>query len=201
MPELIWNHALVQGWELIDIKGDSLVKSSSEVVFAPLPTPRLSSQSYLELAADLFQKMNLEIGRNTDLKIFDSRQDGFDLIIKGEMTVTKGERKLVLSERRLPSQFLNILKKNQTEVITPGADETKKSFLSRSCQALGINHEAGNFVLPLTATGDISEVGIVLSGMKITPDTGRPFYLADTDPGEVINGYLSQALGILVITY
>ena len=201
MPELIWNHALVQGWELIDIKGDSLIKSSPEGIFTPRPVARLSSQSYLELAADLFQKMNLEIGRNTDLKIFDSRQDGFDLIIKVKMTIAKGEKKLVLSNRQLPNQFLNILKKNYTEVITPGGDETKRSFLSRSCQALGINHETGSFALPLAAKGDMSDLFIILSGIKITPDTGRPFYLTDVDPGEGINGYLSQALGILVITY
>jgi hypothetical protein len=201
MPELIWNHALVQGWELIDIKGDSLIKSSPEGIFTPRPVVRLSSQSYPELAADLFQKMNLEIVRNTDLKIFDSRQDGFDLIIKVKMMIAKGEKKLVLSNRQLPNQFLNILKKNYTEVITPGGDETKRSFLSRSCQALGINHETGSFALPLAAKGDMSDMFIILSGIKITPDSGRPFYLTDVDPGEGINGYLSQALGILVITY
>ena len=201
LPEPIWNQALIQGWKIIEIKGDRLIQPSHEGGSVPRPVARLSSQSYLELAADLFQKMNIEIGRNTDLKIFDARQDGFDLIIKGEMTIAKGENKLVLSNRRLPNQFINILKKNHTEVITPGADETKRSFLSRSCRALGINHETGGFALPLAEKGDLSDVVVILSGMKITPDTGRPFYLTDVDPGEGINGYLSQALGILVITY
>ncbi|MDI9569726.1 MAG: hypothetical protein QM278_03155 [Pseudomonadota bacterium] len=201
LPGPIRRQARAQGWEILDIKDDSLIEPSPEEVYAPRPTAHLSSQSHLEMAADLFQRMNLEIGRNTDLKIFEASREGFDLIIKAEATIARGENRLVLSNRRLPNQFLDILKKRHTEVITPEAQETKTSFLTRSCLALGIDHETGSFSLPLATKGDLSDTVVILSGMKIVPDAGRPFYLTEVDPGEGVSDYLYHTLGVLVITY
>ncbi|HQG34850.1 MAG TPA: LysM peptidoglycan-binding domain-containing protein [Syntrophales bacterium] len=201
LPETIKKYAATQGWEIIETASEKLLSPTPEKSYRPQPVPQLSSSSLPETAGDLFQRLNCTVSRNAPLKIFDSRRDGFDLIIKAEMLISRGEKKLVFFNRRLPNQFLEILKSDNTAVIVPGSGETRRSFLERSCRSLGIVHESGIFLLPLAATGDLSSVSLVLSGIKISPETGSSIYLIENDPGEALNGYLSQALGVLVIRY
>jgi len=201
LPGPIRGYAADNGWEITEISGEKILAPPSDENIAPLPVSRLSRRSFTEMAADLFERLELTATRDAKLKIFDSRRDGFDLTIKAGLQVSRGDRKLIIMDRRLPNQFVSILKTGYTEVIFPHPEETRKSFLERSCRSLGIPIEFGRFTLPLAAQGDSAAGNIVFSGLKIMTDKGGVIYLLAFDPGNGMNGYLAQVLGVPVITY
>ncbi len=189
------------GWEIIEIAGDKILAPPPDENMPPRPVTRLASSSLLETAADLFPRLEFPVTRNTSLKIFDSRRDGFDLIVKADLLVTSGDKKLVIMNRRLPNQFVGILKNSATEAVFPTPGETNSLFLERACRALGILGASGSFTLPLAAKGDLANVSLIFSGMKVATNKGGVVYLIDFDPGERLNGFLTRDMGIPVIKY
>ena len=130
-----------------------------------------------------------------------ARHGGFDLTVKTDLLIARGDKRLIVMERRLPNQFIGILQSGQTEVLHPQTGETRTSFLARFCRAMGLTYVSGPFHLPLATTGDLAAAHISLSGLKITTDKGAVIYLTDFDPGEHLTGYLAQAVGVMVVSY
>ena len=198
---LVKSYASSKGWEILEIAAEKILVPRPDENISPRPAARLSSRSQTEMVADLCRILEVPVTREANLKIFDARKDGFDLTVKADILITRGNKRLVFMERRLPNQFVSILRNGNTEVIYPQAGETRTSFLVRFCRTMGLDCVSDLFNRPLAPTGDMSAAHISFSGLKITNDKGVVIYLTDFDPGEPLNGYLAQAMGVMVVSY
>jgi len=201
LPGLVKSHASGKGWEIVEIAADKILAPRPDENMTPRSAARLSSRSHTEMIVDLCRILEVPTTREASLKIFDTRRDGFDLTVKTDLLIARGDKRLIVMERRLPNQFIGILQSGQTEVLHPQTGETRTSFLARFCRAMGLTYVSGPFHLPLATTGDLAAAHISLSGLKITTDKGAVIYLTDFDPGEHLTGYLAQAVGVMVVSY
>jgi len=198
---LVKSHASGKGWEIVEIAAEKILAPRPDENMTPRSAARLSSHSYTEMIVDLCRILEVPTTREASLKIFDTQRDGFDLTVKADLLIARGDKRLVVMERRLPNQFIGILQSGQTEVLHPQTGETRTSFLAKFCRAMGLTCVSGPFHLPLASTGDLAAAHISFSGLKITTDKGGVIYLTDFDPGEHLTGYLAQAVGVMVVSY
>lgn len=201
LPESLKNYAEAKGWEIIEVVQERIAKPDPAAPIQARPVSKLISTSLIDLADDSFRRLEMQTQRNVGLKIFDSARDGFDLRIGVDLLVSRGEQQLIFMSKRLPDQFLNLLRNKGTEVImiTPG--ETRKSVLEKSFKALNIPCEANSFSFPPPEKNERPGISITFSALKISPDKNKVLYLIDFDLDERMNGFLFEKMGVLVIKY
>ncbi|MDQ1278115.1 MAG: LysM protein [Thermodesulfobacteriota bacterium] len=201
LPEPITAYAEAKGWEILEVLQERIVKAPPGDPIPARPVPKLSSTSLIAMSDDCFRSLGLQTERNTELKIFDFARDGFDLSVEAELLVRKGDQKLVFLSKKMPNQFLSILKSSGTEVIIVTEGETKRSLLEKSFQALNIPCQKDVFSFP--ATEKTNHIGMFISfpALKISMDKTKVLYLIDFDMDERMNGFLAEKMGILVIRY
>ncbi len=201
LPEPITAYAEAKGWEILEVLQERIVKAPPGDPIPARPVSKLSSTSLIAMSDDCFRSLGLQTERNTELKIFDFARDGFDLSVEAELLVRKGDQKFVFLSKKMPNQFLSILKSSGTEVIIVTEGETKRSLLEKSFQALNIPCQKDVFSFP--ATGKTNHTGMFISfpALKISMDKTKVLYLIDFDMDERMNGFLAEKMGILVIRY
>lgn len=201
LPEPLKAYAETKGWDILEVVQERIVKPAPADPILARPVSKLISTSLIDLADDCFRRLGLQTQRNAELKIFDYARDGFDLRIDADLLASRGEQRLIFLSKRLPDQFLNMLRNNGTEVIliTPG--ETRKSMLEKSFKALNIPYEFKTFSLPASEITEMAGPYIIFPALKISMDKSKILYLIDFDLDERMNGFLSEKMGVLVIKY
>jgi hypothetical protein len=201
LPEPISAYAKANGWTIIEVVQDKIVNTSPEAPIPVRPVAKFTSTPLIALTEDCLRKLGFQTERNAGLKVFDAARDGFDLRVEADLLVRKGDQKFIFLSKKMPGQFLNILKSSGTEVIIVAEGETKKSMLEKSFQALNVPYEFNTFTFPVTGINDQAGMTISFPAMKISMDKTNFLYLIDFDMDERINGFLSDKMGILVIRY
>jgi hypothetical protein len=201
LPEPITAYAEARGWKIIEVVQDKIVKAPPEAAIPVRPVSKFTSTSLIALTDDCFRRLGFQTERNAELKIFDSARDGFDLRVEADLLVRKGDKKFIFLSKKMPNQFLNILKNSGTEVIIAPEGETKKSLLEKSFQALNVPYEFNTFSFPATEKTDQTGMSISFPALKISMDKTNILYLIDFDIDERMNGFLNDKMGILVIIY
>jgi hypothetical protein len=201
LPEPIIAYAEARGWKIIEMVQDRIVKAAPDDPIPVRPVSKFNSTSLIALTDDCFRRLGLQTERNAELKIFDSARDGFDLKVEADLLVRKGDQKFIFLSKKMPNQFLNILRNSGTEVIIATEGETKNSLLEKSLIALNIPCEFNTFSFPATEKTDQVGMSISFPALKISMDKTKILYLIDFDMDERMNGFLSEKMGILVIKY
>ena len=201
LPEPLKAYAETKGWKIIELDQDRIVKPAPDDPILARPVSKLTSTSLIGLADDCFRRLGLQTQKNAELKIFDSARDGFDLRVEADLLVSRGDRKLIFMSKKMPDQFLNMLRNNGTEVILAMEGDTKKSILEKSFMALNIPCEVNSFSFPATEKTEQARMSISFSAIKISADKKKVLYLIDFDMDERMNGFLSEKMGLLVIKY
>jgi len=201
LPESITAYAEARGWKVIEVVKDRIVKAAPGDQVPARPVSKFASTSLIALTDDCFRRLGLQTERNAGLKIFDSARDGFDLRVEADLLVRKGDQKFILLSKKMPNQFLNILKNSGIGVIIATEGETKKSLLEKSFKALNIPYEFNTFSFPATDKTDQAGMSISFPALKISMANTKILYLIDFDMDERMNGFLADKMGILVIRY
>lgn len=201
LPAPVLAYAAAKGWKVIEVVQERIVKAATESPVSARPVARFASTPLIALADDCLRSLGLQTERNTGLKIFDAARDGFDLRVEADLLVRRGDQKLIFLSRKMPNQFLNILRNSGMEVIIATEGETKNSLLEKSFKALNIPYEFNTFSFP--ATGNTSQSGMSISfpALKISMDKTKILYLIDFDLDERMNGFLAEITGITVTKY
>jgi hypothetical protein len=201
LPEPISAYAKANGWTIIEVVQDKIVSAAPETPIPVRPVAKFASTPLIALTDDCLRKLGFLTERNAGLKVFDAARDGFDLRVEADLLVRKGDQKFIFLSKKMPSQFLNILKSSGTEVIIVAEEETKKSMLEKSFQALKVPYEFNTFSFPVTGKSDQAGMTVSFPALKISMDKTNYLYLIDFDMDERMNSLLSDKMGILVVRY
>jgi len=201
LPEPIKAYAETKGWKILELDQDRIVKPAPDHPILARPVSKLSSTSLIDLADDCFRRLGLQTQKNAELKIFDSARDGFDLRVEADLLVSRGDQRLIFMSKKMPKQFLDILRNNRTEVLLAMEGETNKSLLEKSFKALNIPCEFNTFSFPASEKTEMAGTYIIFPALKISIDKSKIMYLIDFDLDERMNGFLSEKMGLTVIKY
>jgi hypothetical protein len=151
--------------------------------------PSVAQPSVLDLrtlsGSALAEKFLTTLGetpvRNAEVVVFDQARDGFNLSVTADLLVRKEDKRLIFQTKGLPEQFVQILRKSGTEVITIGDRDQGRPFFEAVLQGLGLPCSFGYFSFRIPEKSNHPRLTASFSSLR-TMNDGKPIYLIDFDP-------------------
>ena len=132
--------------------------------------------------------------RNAEVVVFDQARNGFNLSVTADLLIRKGEKQFILLTKRLPEQFLNILKEAGTEVIPIGEKDQGRPLIEGVLHGLGIPVSFGHFSFRIPEEGKRPRLTASFSTLRVMNE-GEPVYLIDFDMPPAFLPFLTRPPG------
>jgi hypothetical protein len=189
------------GVAVTEIAGDRAV-SSLEIPPAALRpvTADLRGLKGIALAEQLLAALGKTTVRNAEVVVFDQERNGFNLSVTADLLIRKGEKRFILHTKRLPEQFLHILREAGTEVIPIGEKDRGRSLVECVLQGLGIPVSFGYFSFRIPEEGKRPRLTASFSALRAMNE-GEPIYLIDFDVPPAVLPFLNGQRGGHVVRY
>jgi len=161
----IRTYALKKGIAICEILEDK-VQAGGIPAPAEIPQlPQIKGGTNDELLSNFLVYLGFDALPERDVKIFDSRKDGFDLSIKAEYLMKMGDKILVITKNKLPQQFSERLKQKGMASFYPAPGATRTTILGGVLTAFDIPHQFAIFSLP--PAEEKTRVHVSFSALKI----------------------------------
>jgi len=198
LPPDVRTFAEKNGFVITEISDGRAVASPVSPPAAAIPD--LSGMRGIALAERLLATIGEKPVRNAEVVIFDQARDGFNLSIMADLLLLKGEKRFILHTKKLPEQFVRILKEAGTEVILIGETDRNRPLIEGVLQGLNIPVSFGYFSFRIPKDGKRPRLTATFPALKAMTG-GEPLYLIDFDmPPEALS-LLNDAKGGRVIRY
>ena len=179
------------GVAVTEIAGDRAVSSVETPPAALRPvTPDLQGLKGVALAERLLATLGETPIRNAEVVVFDQAHNGFNLSVTADLLVRKGEKRFILHTKKLPEQFLHILREAGTEVIPIGEKDQGRSLVEGVLQGLGIPVSFGYFSFRIPEEGKRPQLTASFSALRAM-NKGEPIYLIDFDVPPAVLHFLN----------
>lgn len=188
------------GVAVTEIAGDRAVSSMET---PPARRPAMADLRGLKGIA-FAEKLLTALGetpiRNSEVVVFDQIRNGFNLYITADLLIRKGGKRFILQTKRLPEQFLRILKEADTEVIPVGENSHGRPLIEGVLQGLGIPVSYGFFFFRIPEEGKRPRLTGSFSALRTTIE-GEPVNLIDFDMPPALLPFLNGRRGGRVVQY
>jgi len=134
----------------------------------------------IDLAEKLLSTLGVTPIRNAEVVVFDQARNGFNLSVMADLLIRKGEKRFILQTKRLPEQFVQVLREAGTEVIPIGEKDQGRSLVEGVLQGLGIPVSFGYFSFRIPEEGKRPRLTGSFSTLRVMNE-GEPIYLIDFD--------------------
>jgi hypothetical protein len=189
------------GVAVTEIAEDRAVSSLETPPAALRPvTADLQGLKGIALAERLLATLGETPIRNAEVVVFDQARNGFNLSVTADLLIRKGEKRFIFHTKRLPEQFLHILREAGTEVIPIGEKDQGRSLVEGVLQGLGIPVSFGYFSFRIPEEGKRPRLTGSFSALRAMNE-GEPIYLIDFDVPPAVLPFLNGRRGGRVVRY
>ena len=174
--------------DFLEKSGVAVTEISENRAVSSLETPPALRPAIADLRAlkgiALAEKLLATLGetpiRNAEVVVFDQARNGFNLSVTADLLIRKGVKRFIIHTKRLPEQFLQILREAGTEVIPIGEKDQGRSLVEGVLRGLGIPVSFGYFSFRIPEEGKRSRLTGSFSTLRAMNE-GDPIYLIDFD--------------------
>jgi hypothetical protein len=132
--------------EFIEKSGVAVTEIAGDRALSSVETPPTLRPAMVDLRGlkgiALAEKLLTTLGeapmRNAEVIVFDEARNGFNLSVTADLLIRKGGKRFILQTKRLPEQFVQVLREAGTEVIPIGEKDQGRSLVEGVLQGLGI---------------------------------------------------------------
>lgn len=185
----IAKYALKKGINVCEILGDKVQTNIPEPAEIP-PLPQIKGVNNDELLTNFLVYLGLDPLPSREVKIFASRQDGFDLAINAEHLMKMGDTTLLITKNTFPQEFSERLKQQGITAFYAAPGATKIALLEDVLTALAIPYQFSLFVLP--PPQEPTRVSVSFPALKIAGAKGATYlidYGMDREIYELLAGH------------
>ncbi len=150
---------------------------------APPPPPAildLRGLTGIALAEGLLKSLDAAPERNVPIVVFEQAKDGFNLSITVDLLVRKGEKRYLIHTKRLPDQFVRILKEQGSETVFLRENAPRRALIEELLPRLDIPVSFGHFSFRIPEEGVRPRLIATFPALRSTV-AGEPLYLFDFD--------------------
>ncbi len=183
--------------EIVD--GQGLVSASNPKYIIP-EIPVLFAGAGRDLAYALLVTLNYSPLRATDVKIFDSVTDGFNLSIAADLLVKKGDRQVMIHSKKLPQQFVDNLRNKGIDTVFLEEGDSRKSVIEKTIRVMNIPCSADIFMFSEPEKINKPKGSVRFPAFKVTKNKGF-LYLIDFDMDREIYGYLHTKWEVNIVKF
>ncbi len=180
LPAEIRNFLEKNGLPITEIGEGRAVLPAPSTFASSSTIPDLNGLKGIALAERLLSALGETPARNAEVAIFDRVRDGFSLSVTSDLLLRKGEKRYILHSKRLPEQFVRVLKEAGTEVIFCGDQETGRPLIEGLLRNLNIPFSFGYFSLRIPEEDRHPRMTVSFSALKAAVGS-EPLYLIDFD--------------------
>ena len=163
--------------------------------------PRLKTHSQTELVFDLLNRLGFQPVRNSEIQIFDSRKDGFNLSVTAEIQVQNGPKRVLFVSKKLPEQFMDILQGRDTEVAALQENASPAAAIGKALTALHVPYTTIPYAFPVSRNPDLAAVKVIFPTIRVLTTKGEPCYLIDFDMDADLFALLHKQMEFHIIAY
>ncbi|MDO8786078.1 MAG: hypothetical protein Q7J12_07660, partial [Syntrophales bacterium] len=201
LPGALITYAEKKGLIITEILDGNPVISKTDITYIPPVIPIISkTANNRELVWNLLTILGYLPAKDADVRIFDM-VDGFNLALKADLIVQKGDKQVIIHTKRLPQQFINILKSKGTEIVFLEKGETKRSVVEEVLHAMDIPFSYQVFSFSIPEKNDRARAAITLPAIKTTTEDKHNLYLVEFDMDRGIYGLLHGERGVNILGY
>ncbi|MCX5820855.1 MAG: LysM peptidoglycan-binding domain-containing protein [Deltaproteobacteria bacterium] len=154
----------------------------------------------IALAEKLLATLGETAVRNTEVVVFDQARNGFNLSVTADLLIRKGEKRFILHTKRLPEQFVQVLREAGTEVLPIGEKDQGRALIEGVLKGLGIPVSFGHFSFRIPDEGKRPRLTASFSALRAMNE-GEPIYLTDFDMPPAVLPFLNGSRGGRVVRY
>lgn len=187
------------GLVVTEISGDRTVTGLSTHKATPITTD-LRGLKGIALAEQLLKVLGETPVANSEIVLFDQARSGFNLSITADLLLRRGEKRFVIHTKRLPEQFVRILKEGGAEVIPIGEGASGRPLIEGLLQALRIPVSFGHFAFRIPEDGNRPRLTATFPAIRAMPG-GEPLYLFDFDMSPDVVAFLNGLIGGRIAKY
>lgn len=119
--------------------------------------------------------------RNAEVSVFNQENDGFNLSVTADLLVRKNGKQIIFQTRRIPEQFVQVLRKSNTEIIPIGENDQGRPLIEAVLHGLGMPCSFGFFSFRVPdEENKRSRLTASFSSLR-TMKEDKPIYLIDFD--------------------
>jgi hypothetical protein len=151
------------------------------------PSSPLSARRFkgIDLAELLLTAVGEKPKRGVSVTIFDQVRDGFNLSLAADLVVEKGDRRIIYHFKKLPEQFLRILKGHGAEVILVSEGDKGKALAEKVLSPLSFKISSVDRSLHFPLEGQ-PRVSVFLKALEVAGEGGPLCLLCEEDIGELL---------------
>ncbi|MCX5855243.1 MAG: hypothetical protein NTZ24_11885 [Deltaproteobacteria bacterium] len=183
--------------EIMDGRG---LVSAQELKYTVPDIPVITGTSAKDMIYALLLTLGYSPVKDTEVRIFDSARDGFNLSIMADLLVKKGDRYVMIHSKQLPQQFMDNLKNRGTDTAFWGEGESRKSVIEKILQVMNIPYTFDMFLFSEPDKASRPRGIIRIPAFKIARDK-RSLYLIDFDLDGDIYGHLHHKWGVDLVKF
>jgi LysM repeat protein len=187
------------GLVVTEISGNRAVTGPSIQKAAPTPTD-LSGLKGIVLAELLLKTLGETPVAGIEVVLFDQAKSGFNLSITADLLLRRGEKRFVIHTKRLPEQFVHILKEGGAEVVQIAEDASGRPLIEGLLQALQIPVSFGYFAFRIPEVGNRTRLTATFPALRAMSGD-EPLYLIDFDAPPDVLAFLNGLIGGRIAKY
>ncbi len=187
------------GIAVTEISSDRAVTGPAMQKATPTPID-LRGLKGIALAELLLKTLGETPAASTEIVLFDQAKSGFNLSITADLLLRRGEKRFVIHTKRLPEQFVRILKESGAEVIPIGEGASGRPLIEGLLQALEIPVSFGHFAFRIPEDSNRPRLTATFPALRVTSG-GQPLYLLDFDISPDVQAFLNGLTGGRIAKY
>jgi hypothetical protein len=134
----------------------------------------------IALAEALLRTLGKAPVRNTAIVIFDQARDGFNLSVTADLLLTREGKRFIIQTKRLPDEFIRILKERETELIPLGEADAGRAAIETLLRGVGYSVASGHHAFRFPEGGGRPRLTIAFPALRVTAGA-ETLYLVDFD--------------------
>lgn len=196
LPKSIKNYYQKNGLIINEISEESGLVGKPEELYSLPPIPVFPRESAQEFSYALVTALGFAAERDIDIQLFDTVKDGFNLSIKADVLVTKGDKKYVIYSQALSPQFINALKQAGNETIFVSDSDEPKANMESILKGLQVPFAYGPYTFSGLAKNQ-SPYTLKFDSTRINQD----LYVVDFDIDPELRGLLKEVWSVNIARY
>lgn len=194
--------------DFIEKSGIAITEFTADPASSPRETPPSPQPAIVDMRGlkgiPLAEKLLATLGeaptRNAEVIVFDAARNGFNLSITADLLLRKGEKRFILQTKRLPEQFIQILRAQGTEILAVGENSQGRSLIEEVLRGVGIPVSYGFFSTRIPEEGRRPRLTASFSALKAMAGE-ETVYLIDFDVPQAAIPLFQKRSGDRVVRY
>lgn len=167
------------GLIVTEVSGGQAVASLTAQTATPT-IPDLRGLKGIPLAERLLRAIGETPVGNAEIVVFDQARHGFNLSVTADLLLRRGENRFIIHTKRLPEEFIRILKEEGTGIILIGENDSGRPLIEGLLQGLQIPVSFGHFSYRIPEGGHRPRLTASFSALRAKAG-GESLYLIDFD--------------------